>query len=128
MKHIVAVSLLLSIVTVIALSGCASDSADPEKSNAPSPSSTNGEHDHADQGASGQSDMEKMKAELAKLSPEDAKSAEKQHTCPVSGHMLGKMGAPKKIDVNGQHVWICCDACKDELLENPDKYLAKLNK
>jgi hypothetical protein len=70
--------------------------------------------------------MEKMKAELAKLSPEDAASAEKQHMCPVSGEMLGTMGAPQKIDVNGRNVWICCDGCKDQLLEKPDEYLAKL--
>jgi len=70
--------------------------------------------------------MEKMKAELAKLSPEDAESAEKQHMCPVSGEMLGTMGAPQKIDVNGRNVWICCDGCKDQLLEKPDEYLAKL--
>ncbi|GIX05098.1 MAG: hypothetical protein KatS3mg114_0967 [Planctomycetaceae bacterium] len=70
--------------------------------------------------------MEKMKAELAKLSPEDAASAEKQHLCPVSGEMLGTMGAPIKVDVNGQQVWICCDGCKKALLENPDEHLAKL--
>jgi hypothetical protein len=70
--------------------------------------------------------MEKMKAQLAKLSPEDAASAEKQHMCPVSGEMLGVMGAPQKVDVNGRNVWICCDGCKDQLLEKPDEYLAKL--
>jgi YHS domain-containing protein len=70
--------------------------------------------------------MEKMKAELAKLSPEDAASAEKQHMCPVSGEMLGVMGAPKKVEVNGQQVWICCEHCEEKLLANPDEYLAKL--
>ena len=84
-----------------------------------------GHHGHA---GDGQSDMEKMKAELAKLSPEDAASAEKQHVCPVSGKMLGTMGAPQKIDVKGQDVWICCAGCKDPLLEKPDEYLAKLKK
>jgi YHS domain-containing protein len=72
--------------------------------------------------------MDKMKAELAKLSPEDAASAESQHFCPVSGEMLGTMGAPKKIDVDGQQVWICCDGCKDKMLGNPAEYLAKLKK
>ena len=70
--------------------------------------------------------MDKMKAELAKLSPEDAESAEKQHICPVSGEMLGTMGAPLKIDVNGQQVWICCEGCKNKLLASPDEYLAKI--
>ena len=75
-----------------------------------------------------ESDMEKMKVELAKLSPEDAASAEKQHFCPVSDEMLGTMGAPKKVDVMGQQVWICCDGCRDKLLKSPDQYLAKLKK
>ena len=52
----------------------------------------------------------------------------KQHFCPVSGEMLGSMGVPEKVDVNGQPVWICCDGCKDKLLADPDKYLAKLAK
>jgi hypothetical protein len=38
------------------------------------------------------------------------------------------MGAPEKVDVNGQQVWICCDGCKDKLLAAPDKYLAKIAK
>jgi YHS domain-containing protein len=70
--------------------------------------------------------METVKAELAKLSPDDAASAEKQHVCPVSGEMLGSMGAPIKLDVQGHQIWICCEGCKETLLANPDKYLAKL--
>lgn len=72
--------------------------------------------------------MGTMKAELAKLSPEDAAAAERQHMCPVSGEMLGTMGAPLKIDVKDQQVWICCDGCKDKLLASPDEYLAKLKR
>lgn len=69
-----------------------------------------------------------MKAELAKLSPEDAASAETQHVCPVTGKMLGTMGAPEKVDVDGKAVWICCAGCREELLSNKDTYLAKLKK
>ena len=76
-----------------------------------------------DQG--GPSDMDKMQSELQKLSPEDRASAEKQHICPVTGKMLGTMGSPQKIDVRGQQVWICCPGCRDELLNNAEKYLAK---
>ncbi|QDV83713.1 hypothetical protein [Planctomycetes bacterium TBK1r] len=93
-------------------------------------------HDHlahsAPQGAeeipAAKSDMDKMMDALANLPEEDRKSAMKQHFCPVSGEMLGVMGAPEKVDVNGQSVWICCDGCKDKLLADPEKYLAKLNK
>lgn len=83
---------------------------------------------HNHHGDHGQADMDKMKAELAKLPPEDAASAEKQHFCPVSGETLGAMGAPQKVDVEGQEIWICCEHCKDKLLEKPDEYLAKLQK
>ena len=71
--------------------------------------------------------MEKMTEALADFSEEDRKSAMKQHFCPVTGEMLGTMGEPKKVEVKGQQVWICCDGCKDKLLADPDKYLAKLN-
>ena len=94
------------------------------------------DHDHsahseqpgAEEIPAAKSDMDKMIEALADLPEEDRKSAMKQHFCPVSGEMLGVMGDPEKIDVNGQTVWICCDDCKDKLLAEPDKYLAKLNK
>ena len=82
------------------------------------------EHDQSAE----KTDMEKMTETLASFSPEDRASAMKQHFCPVSDQMLGSMGAPEKVDVNGQSVWICCDGCKDKLLADPDKYLAKIAK
>ncbi len=36
------------------------------------------------------------------------------------------MGTPRKVDVNGKTVFICCEGCRESLLEEPDKYLAKL--
>jgi hypothetical protein len=70
--------------------------------------------------------MAKVKEALAKLSHDDAASAEKQHVCPVSDAMLGSMGAPQKVDVQGTPVWICCEGCRKELLANTEKYVAKL--
>ena len=131
MKYLASISLVVIAVIAFALSGCSSTSTDATGSNTPAASDDHGDHDHGDHAQhseSGQTDMEKMKAELAKLSSEDAASAEKQHMCPVSGEMLGAMGPPEKVDVNGQSVWICCDGCKDQLLEKPDEYLAKLKK
>ncbi|MBI2480169.1 MAG: hypothetical protein HYV60_16520 [Planctomycetia bacterium] len=118
-------SLLWAAALVFSLSGCNTPSSGPALSGQAIDAHTD-HGDHAEHGASGQTDMERMKAELAKLSPQDAASAEKQHMCPVSGEMLGAMGAPQKVDVNGRNVWICCDGCKDQLLEKPDEYLAKL--
>jgi hypothetical protein len=140
MKHIVPFSAFLAIS--LGLYGCSGRSASgpPAQANS-SPAAdsgaehvdhAHGEHAHGDQGDNassghtGQSDMDEMMSGLAKLSPEDRASAERQHVCPVSDEMLGMMGPPLKIDVNGQPVWICCPDCKDELLAHPDKYLAKL--
>jgi hypothetical protein len=73
-------------------------------------------------------DMAKMKEGLAGLSPDDRTSAEKQHFCPVSGKMLGTMGTPAKVQVEGQDVWICCPGCEDQLRAKSSEYLAKLNR
>lgn len=70
----------------------------------------------------------KLTEALAKLSPEDRALAEKQKVCPVSGEPLGAMGTPKKVEVKGQAVFICCEGCEEKLKANPDEYLAKLNK
>jgi hypothetical protein len=63
---------------------------------------------------------------LAKLAAADRAAAEKQKDCPVSGAALGSMGVPIKVPVKDQEVWICCAGCKDSLMGDPDKYLAKL--
>ncbi len=86
------------------------------------------QHDTASSGGGENSDMQKMHEALAKLPEADRASAEKQHFCPVTGEMLGLMGPPIKVDVKGQVVWLCCEGCKKELLKDPEKYLAKLNK
>jgi hypothetical protein len=119
------ISILASIVLLLGQTGCGPKAADIGSKGG---QSTAGSDEHADHlhGDDGPSDMDKMKAELAKLSPEDAASAAKQHVCPVSGEMLGVMGAPEKVDVNGRQVWICCDGCRDKLLSDPEPYLAKL--
>ena len=67
-------------------------------------------------------------AALAKLTPADRTLAEKQKLCPVAGAPLGSMGAPIKVDVNGRPVFICCEGCREALLAEPAKHLAKLPK
>lgn len=109
---------------ILATSGCNSSTTDSSdmKGAATAPETEVG-HDHGEHG----SDMDKMHEALADFSEEDRQSAMKQHICPVSGAMLGTMGAPEKVEVAGQSVWICCDGCKEKLLADPDKYLAKLS-
>lgn len=121
---------VVSLFSLIALIGCSTapqESSDSNGAPAPEASSTHDDmhHDHGEHSGGA---MDKMRAELAKLPPEDAASAEQQHFCPVSGEMLGTMGAPLKVDVNGQEVWICCETCKEQLLKSPEKYLAKLKR
>jgi RND family efflux transporter MFP subunit len=65
-------------------------------------------------------------AALAKLPDADRAAAEKQKICPVTRVALGSMGTPKKVDVNGTPVFVCCDGCRESLLEEPEKYLAIL--
>ncbi len=130
-----AVALSLGLFS-LALSGCGA-SAESESTTPPATAEGSGGHGDHDHGAhdhgkvdkdDGMTDMEKMKAELAKLSPEDAASALKQHICPVSGDMLGTTGAPIKVDIEGKQVWICCEDCRDQLLDSPEEFLAKLKR
>lgn len=65
---------------------------------------------------------------LAELSDVDRALAEVQVICPVRKYRLGSMGAPPKVDVNGKPVFICCEACREDLLSDPDKYLAMLER
>ncbi|HBI46225.1 MAG TPA: hypothetical protein DDY78_25735, partial [Planctomycetales bacterium] len=68
-----------------------------------------------------------IKANLAKLAPEDRKLAEEQKFCVVqSDTPLGAVGVPVKIMVKGQPVFLCCKTCVKEAQADPDKTLAKL--
>ncbi|MEZ6150330.1 MAG: hypothetical protein R3C09_09420 [Pirellulaceae bacterium] len=137
MKTQLLLSLALGSGMTLVFTGCNptksdSSTAAPPISEVESSSHDQTDHDHADHDHEGESagktDMEKMAETLASFSDEDRQSAMKQHFCPVSGEMLGTMGEPEKVEVDGQSVWICCEACKDKLLAAPEKYLTKLSK
>ena len=90
-------------------------------------------HDHGDGGANdddGAADADtgssKIDEAMKGLSDADQKLARAQRICPVSDEPLGDMGTPIKLDVKGKAVFICCAGCKKRILNNPDKYLAKL--
>lgn len=67
-----------------------------------------------------------MVAALDKLSPQDRQLAEAQRHCPVTDMLLGAMGTPMRIDVEGQPVLICCPGCEARLRESPQSFLMKL--
>jgi hypothetical protein len=75
--------------------------------------------------ASGKSDP-KIEAALAELSPSDRALAEKQKICPVTDELLGSMGPPKKVTIEGRDILICCDGCEDAVREDPETYFAKI--
>jgi hypothetical protein len=71
----------------------------------------------------------KIKAALAKLSPEDQRLAEAQGYCPImQDNRLGSMGTPVKVLIKGQPVFLCCPGCREEALAYPDATLAKVAK
>lgn len=65
-------------------------------------------------------------ANLAQLTPENRKQAERQKVCAVqTGNRLGVMGVPVKIVIKGQPIWLCCADCREKALADPDKTLAQ---
>ncbi|MDR3634863.1 MAG: efflux RND transporter periplasmic adaptor subunit [Isosphaeraceae bacterium] len=69
---------------------------------------------------------------LAALHPADASlrktglTVEEQKICPVTDAELGSMGDPVRVEVDGQKLWTCCDACPPKVKARPAQYLAKL--
>lgn len=83
----------------------------------------NAGNEHSDDGESD------VTLAMAELSPEDRKEAEAQKFCAVMNtSLLGSMGAPLKLDVKGQSVYVCCAGCKSKALKNPEETLATVAK
>jgi Cu(I)/Ag(I) efflux system membrane fusion protein len=123
---LICVGVLVLPFLAIATGGC-SKSATPTASETSAATSRSSSAADADAKAQDSPDP-KITAALAKLSAEDRALAVKQKLCPVSGEPLGSMGAPVKVDVKGNAVFICCDGCREQLLAKPDEFLAKINK
>lgn len=69
--------------------------------------------------------LKRIAAAMAKLSSEDRKLAEGQRFCAVeSDNRLGMMGAPVKVTVGGQTVFLCCAGCIDAVKADPKGTLA----
>jgi hypothetical protein len=115
---------LVAAFSVLSLAGCIGGT----KENAPPVASNAGDHTHnevpavANQGA----EDADIKAERAKLSPEDQSLVAAQEFCAISDERLGVMGPPVKLVIKGQPVFLCCGNCKKKALADPDKTLAKV--
>lgn len=106
--------LLLGVATWLgAITGCGEPTA---------PVDPHAGHDHD---AVGDTPGEYAEA-LASLSPEDRALAEKQRVCPVSSDLLGSMGTPVKVTVEGRDVLLCCEGCRSAIEADPQKYLDKI--
>lgn len=118
-------ALLASAGFLVWLSGCGGQ---PQQQAAPAVDApqphAHDEHDH--QHSHGHADEKEIAAAMAKLSPEDRVLAEKQKVCPVGGELLGSMGAPIKLTVEGRELFICCAGCEDAVREDLEKYFSKL--
>jgi hypothetical protein len=67
--------------------------------------------------------------ERAKLSAEDRAAVEAQEWCAINtDERLGSMGAPIRLDIKGQPVFICCKGCKRKAEADPDKTLATVER
>jgi uncharacterized protein (TIGR02231 family) len=71
----------------------------------------------------------KVKAALARLSPEDRQLAESQVLCAIDQESpLGINGPPLKSTIKGQPVFFCCKGCQSHARAHPDEALAMLEK
>ena len=68
-----------------------------------------------------------VQAALAKLTVADRDLAKQQRECAVlPNSLLGSMGTPLKLMIEGQPVFICCAACEVPAKENPSKTLQRV--
>ena len=72
-------------------------------------------------------ELTEASAALAKLPAEDRAAAEAQKYCAVQNKsLLGSMGAPVKLDLDGTQVLLCCKGCTRKAQANPEATLAKV--
>ncbi len=68
-----------------------------------------------------------VSATLAKLPVEERMAIEAQKYCPVQNkNLLGSMGAPVKLEIDGEPVYLCCKGCTGKAQGNPTGTLAKV--
>jgi hypothetical protein len=110
---------LLALCVPWFLSGCKENATPTSKAPAPDTKAAAKPAEQEDEAA--------IRANLDKLSPEDRKLAEEQRFCVVQNEeRLGEMGAPVKVMVKDQPVFLCCKSCRKKALADPDKTLAKV--
>ena len=114
LRHSLAI-LALSL-TIVVVAGCGpAAKAPPEQAKKEQPAKD------------AQADTDEVAAERAKLSPEDRALVDAQEWCAITNdERLGSMGAPIKIMIKDQPVFLCCKGCTRSATANPEKTLAKV--
>ena len=111
--------MLLLVVGVFSLAGCSKPVEPPTTTPVPAPS--------APPKVATSQENDEITAVRAKLSPEDKALVEAQEWCVISTEeRLGSMGAPIKLDIKGQPVFVCCAGCQKKAKADPDATLAKV--
>ncbi len=67
----------------------------------------------------------KLRVTVVPLTEGDRAQIAKQQFCPVMGAKLGSMGAPTKVLIGEQAVYLCCKGCLGKVEKSPEQYLAK---
>lgn len=68
-----------------------------------------------------------MLAAIRMLPEDEQPAALEQVICPVTKFKLGSMGVPPKVRVDGKDIFLCCEGCRDGLLEDPQSYVDLLD-
>ncbi len=66
-------------------------------------------------------------AQLKELDESDQALAQQQRICPVTQMPLGSMGQPKVVEVDRRRTLICCEGCRQPLLDAPEEHIALLD-
>lgn len=109
-------------LTTLALTGCGSHDCESCAAATSARTTTAGSSEAEDE----------IRANRAKLSPEDRRLVEAQEFCPVmDDSRLGGMGPPLKVllkDKDGKEhtVFVCCKGCLKKAEKYPEKTLAKV--
>ena len=128
-------ALLLGAATICVAIGCADNNTASKKTAPPSDTTaakTEKPKDEPQLAKTTPAEDAKEAKEIAdtrsKLSPEDQKLVDAQEWCVVNNEerLGGMMGAPVKLTIKGEPVFLCCKSCKSEAEKDPEKTLAKL--
>lgn len=64
----------------------------------------------------------------ASINQEAQGAARTQRACPVMGGEIGPIDKALYVDVKGKRIYICCAACENAILADPDTYIEKIEK